>query len=135
MPELSGPALPLREALEEKVDEKYTLSPKMWEGHINRTERNLNRGAGFTAFQADLDQPSHTLVARYYKDGKECLVPQPHHPDKRPRMLTERECARLQGFPDEFIPHPTRTAAYKQFGNAAPAPLISHVAESLVTLL
>ena len=34
------------------------------------------------------------------------------------RFLTPRECARLQCFPDDFIPDEKESQAYKQFGNA-----------------
>lgn len=128
-PVLDGEPIPLRKALEKNVDEKYTISDRSWEGHQRRTEKNLKRGTGFTAFEADLNRPANTLVARYYKDGKECLVPQK---GKNPRFLTPRECARLQGFPEGFMPHPTRSVAYKQFGNAVPVPLVREVANSLL---
>lgn len=36
----------------------------------------------------------------------------------RKRYLTPRECARLQSFPESFIPHPNTAQAYKQFGNS-----------------
>ena len=36
----------------------------------------------------------------------------------RRRELTPRECARLQSFPDSFIPDSKEQQAYKQFGNA-----------------
>lgn len=36
----------------------------------------------------------------------------------RKRELTLRECARLQSFPDSFIPDTKNAQAYKQFGNA-----------------
>lgn len=36
----------------------------------------------------------------------------------RKRFLTPRECARLQCFPDDFIPDIKPSQAYKQFGNA-----------------
>lgn len=36
----------------------------------------------------------------------------------RKRFLTPRECARLQCFPDDFIPDTKMAQAYKQFGNA-----------------
>lgn len=125
MPDLNGDALPLGSILENlPLDNKYTLSEKMWQGHIRRSARNVARGAGFTAYVRDLEKPSSTLVARYYKDGKECLVPQKNHPENLPRMLTERECARLQGFPENFKPHPAKVRAYKQFGNSVPVPLI-----------
>lgn len=131
MPELKGQPLPLSLALEKiPWDSPYTLSERMWAGHIKRSQRNVDRGAGFTAYPKDITKPSTTLVARYYKDGKECLIPQPHHPKQTPRMLTERECANLQGFPKEFQPHQSKVNAYKQFGNAVPSPLIKAVAET-----
>ncbi len=128
-PSFSGDPLPLRSILEADVDEKYTISDRAWDGHKRRTNSNLARGVGFTAFEADLDKPSNTIVARYYKDGKECLVPQK---GKNPRLLTPRECARLQGFPESFKFHPTRSAAYKQFGNSVPVPVVRRVAEAML---
>ena len=119
----------LKEILEQDVEEKYTISDKLWSGHINRTERNINRGTGFTAFVADIDKPSNTLVARYGKDGKECLIPQK---DKNPRMLTPRECARLQGYPEDFIIPASRTPAYKQFGNSVAVPVIKKIAHEII---
>jgi DNA (cytosine-5)-methyltransferase 1 len=130
MPVLTGEPLPLRSILEDVPPfSKYTLSDAMWAGHQKRSARNIARGTGFTAYPKDLDKPSTTLVARYYKDGKECLIPQENHPEKTPRMLTERECARLQGFPENFKPHPAKIRAYKQFGNSVPVPLIRWVAK------
>lgn len=38
--------------------------------------------------------------------------------EKGPRKLTIRECARLMGFPDTFIPCKNISQAYKQFGNS-----------------
>lgn len=128
-PDLAGDPLPLKTALEDNPDEKYTISDRSWAGHKRRTENNLARGTGFTAYEADPEKPANTLVARYYKDGKECLVPQK---GKNPRLLTPRECARLQGFPETFMPHPTRSAAYKQFGNAVPVPVVREVARAML---
>jgi DNA (cytosine-5)-methyltransferase 1 len=45
----------------------------------------------------------------------------------RPRRITPRECARLQGFPDSYIIHPNDDAAYKQFGNAVSVPVITAI--------
>jgi DNA (cytosine-5)-methyltransferase 1 len=136
MPELSGEPLPLSSILENlPIENAYTLSEKMWTGHIRRSERNVARGTGFTAYTKDINKPSTTLVARYYKDGKECLIPQDNHPKKLPRMLTERECARLQGFPERFKNHKSKIYSYKQFGNSVPVPLIKFVAENFTRLL
>ena len=128
-PSFEGAPLPLRSILQESVDEKYTISDRLWQGHINRTKRNLDRGTGFTANVADLDKPSNTIVARYGKDGKECLIPQK---GDNPRMLTPRECARLQGFPESFILPAARTPAYKQFGNSVVVPVISQLAKRII---
>ncbi len=127
-PTVSGDPIPLSAILEKNVDPSYTISDGLWAGHQKRTERNLNRGTGFTAFVADIDKPAHTLVARYYKDGKECLVPQK---GKNPRMLTPRECARLQGFPENFILPLARSIAYKQMGNSVAVPVLNYIASSI----
>jgi DNA (cytosine-5)-methyltransferase 1 len=131
-PEFSGRPIPLREALEPNPSPDLTLSDRSWDGHKRRTIANKQRGAGFTAYEADLDKPANTIVARYYKDGKECLVPQP---GKNPRMLSPRECARLQGFPESFNIHPSKSVAYKQFGNAVPVPVVEKVTEKVLDTL
>ena len=127
-PDFNGLPIPLKVILEPEVDESYTISEKLWLGHQNRSIRNRARGTGFTTKEADLDKPSNTIVARYYKDGKECLIPQE---GKNPRKLTPLECARLQGYPDNFIYHKSRSAAYKQFGNSVSVPVIEKIFEDI----
>ncbi len=131
-PEFDGKPLALKTILEKEVDAQYTISDKLWAGHQRRTANNLARGTGFTAFCADLDKPSNTIVARYGKDGKECLIPQKN---KNPRMLTPRECARLQGFPENFIISASKTAAYKQFGNSIALPVVRDIAKKIKVYL
>jgi DNA (cytosine-5)-methyltransferase 1 len=131
-PEVNGPPLALRTILEKKVDDSYTISEKLWIGHQKRTQINIARGTGFTAFCADIDKPSNTIVARYGKDGKECLIPQDQ---KTPRMLTPRECARLQGFPESFAIVTAKTTAYRQFGNSVAVPVIRLIAKDIVRYL
>jgi DNA (cytosine-5)-methyltransferase 1 len=51
---------------------------------------------------------------------------------KRPRKLTPRECARLQGFPDEFVVNAVSDVQiYKQFGNSVSVPVVAAVAKSV----
>lgn len=123
-----GEHIPLRSALVEKADERFTISDRLWQGHQSRTLNNLKRGVGFTAHVADLDRPANTLVARYGKDGKECLIPQS---GRNPRMLTPRECANLQGFPQDFVVAEAKTTAYRQFGNAVAVPVVSELARQI----
>lgn len=50
---------------------------------------------------------------------------------KYKRRLTPREAARLQSFPDTFIPNKDDHQAYKQFGNAVNVKCIKFLAEQL----
>ena len=48
------------------------------------------------------------------------------------RVLTERECAKMQGFPDYFEICVGKSSAYKQFGNSVAIPVVREVAHSLL---
>lgn len=50
---------------------------------------------------------------------------------KYKRKLTVREAARLQSFPEEFIPNKDDHQAYKQFGNAVNVEVIKNAAKKL----
>lgn len=128
-PKMNGASKPLRDILETSPSISYTISKRLWVGHQSRTIRNVSRGVGFTAFKADLNKPANTLVSRYGKDGKECLVPQR---GKKPRLLTPRECARLQGFPDSFILPQFKLTAYKKFGNSVVVPVVEKIASKFI---
>lgn len=119
----------MRDILEKEVDEKYTLSDKLWTYLQNYSAKHKAVGNGFGYGIAPLDGISRTLSARYYKDGSEILIAQNR---KNPRRLTPRECARLQGFPETFIIPVSDTQAYKQFGNSVVVPLIADVAKRII---
>ena len=115
----------LKDILETEVDDKYTLSDRLWASLQNHAAKHRAAGNGFGYGIADPNGISRTLSARYYKDGSEILLEQD---GKNPRRLTPRECARLQGFPDDFVIPVSDTQAYRQFGNSVVVPLISDVA-------
>ncbi|YCM42234.1 DNA cytosine methyltransferase [Verrucomicrobiaceae bacterium 227] len=132
-PTFDGQPKPLKSILEPaSTVEDYTISDRMWAGHQRRTKTNIARGAGFTTYAAKLDEPANTIVARYWKDGKECLVPQPN---KNPRTLTPRECARLQGYPETFVLPDKKKHAYMQMGNSVVVPVIKRIAENITKKL
>ena len=116
----------MRNILETDVDDKYTLSDKLWKYLQNYAEKHKAAGNGFGYGIADPEGVARTLSARYFKDGSEILIEQP---GKNPRRLTPRECARLQGFPESFKIPVSDTQAYKQFGNSVVVPLMSNVAQ------
>lgn len=119
----------IKDILEKNVDEKYTLSDKLWDYLQRYAEKHKAKGNGFGFGMADLDGITRTLSARYYKDGSEILIPQE---GKNPRRLTPRECARLQGFPESFKIVVSDTQAYKQFGNSVVVPLVTDIAREMV---
>jgi len=51
------------------------------------------------------------------------------------RRLTVRECARLQGFPDEFSFCGSQSQQFSQIGNAVPPPLAYEIAKALIPAL
>ena len=121
----------IKNILLDNVDKKYTLSDKLWQYLQNYAEKHRAKGNGFGFGLVDLNGISRTLSARYYKDGAEILIPQGS--DKNPRRLTPRECARLMGYPDEYIiERVSDIQAYKQCGNSVVVPLITAVSEQLV---
>lgn len=122
----------LGDILETKVDDKYTLSNKLWTYLQNYAAKHREAGNGFGYGIAPLDGVTRTISARYYKDGSEILIAQE---GKNPRRLTPRECARLQGFPDSFKIPVSDTQAYKQFGNSVVVPLMTEIAKLVVSKL
>ena len=124
----------LGDILEENIDEKYTISQRLYEGHKRRKEAHKKKGNGFgfSLFNAESEY-TNTLSARYYKDGSEILIDQGN--DILPRKLTPRECARLQGFPEDFIIPVSDTRAYKQFGNSVAVPVIREIAKDMISTM
>ena len=115
----------MRDILDKNVDDKYTLSDKLWDYLQGYAAKHKAAGNGFGYGIADPDGVSRTLSARYHKDGSEILIAQK---GKNPRRLTPRECARLQGFPEDFKIPVSDTQAYRQFGNSVVVPLMANVA-------
>lgn len=66
------------------------------------------------------DQPARTLMAHLGKDSYTHI----HYDSSQARVLSVREAARLQSFPDGFRFAGTMNPAFRQIGNAVP-PLLS----------
>lgn len=130
-PEQKQSTRSIKEILDPDIDEKYTLSDKLWNYLQNYAEKHRAKGNGFGFGMVDLNGISRTLSARYYKDGSEILIPQTG--GKNPRRLSPRECARLMGYPDEYrLNQVSDVQAYKQCGNSVVVPLVTAVSEQLV---
>jgi len=132
-PKPTGAPIRVGDILEKRVDAKYTISDKLWEGHKRRKRENKLKGKGFGYGIVDQNSEyTNTISARYYKDGSEILIRQKN---KNPRKLTPREAARLQGFPDTFKIEVSNNQAYKQFGNSVAVNVVEAVAKNMLSAL
>lgn len=71
--------------------------------------------------------PSRTLMAHIGKDTYSHI----HYDSSQGRVITPREAARLQSFPDGFIFAGTMNPAFKQIGNAVPPLMAMKIAEEI----
>nr|WP_082919261.1 DNA cytosine methyltransferase [Pseudomonas chengduensis] len=72
-----------------------------------------------------------TLRAGTGSDKGSFQAMRPIHPSE-PRVITVREAARLQGFPDWFLFHPTIWHSFRMIGNSV-SPIMSHHIMSIIS--
>jgi DNA (cytosine-5)-methyltransferase 1 len=93
-------------------------------GYLKETDGKYNPVCGNMSFEVfKFLDPNSIAITLTSSDSNRLGVIQ----NNRPRRITPRECARLQGFPDSFVVNPTDASAYKQFGNSVSVPVIEAV--------
>jgi DNA (cytosine-5-)-methyltransferase len=122
----------VRDILQKNVDEKYYLSEKI-------IPTILSNGTGGYVAKSEINQsPARPLCATMAKMHRACQ--DNYYSDdyiygngdtQKIRRLTPRECARLQGFDDNFEIVVSDTQAYKQFGNAVTVNVAKAVANAV----
>lgn len=77
------------------------------------------------------DWPSRTLMAHIGKDTYSHI----HYDSEQARVISVREAARLQSFPDGFRFCGTMNPAFRQIGNAVPPLMAKRLAEKIFTTI
>lgn len=94
-----------------------------------RLQTHKNKESFQNRFQVvDPDGCSHTVVAHIAMDGHYYIYPTKNPTVENVRSITVREAARLQSFPDDYFFEGSRTAAFKQIGNAVPVVMAEKIA-------
>lgn len=126
--------IPIKNILlqKEQIELSNFLSEKAIHGIINKKERSKERGTGFGAQFLDLDKPSYTIPARYWKDGYDALV---KYNEKEIRRLTIIELKRVQTFPDDYIIIGSKKDIIMQIGNAVACKFAYHLGKYIINIL
>lgn len=132
-PEFPKEGPKLGEILDDKVEQKYTLTDHLWSYLQNYARKHQEAGNGFGFGLTNRNGVARTLSARYHKDGSEILIDQGR--SKNPRRLTPRECARLMGYPESHKIVVSDTQAYRQFGNSVVVPVVERIAGAVIKAL
>ena len=106
------------------MPDKYFVSDKL-------LPTILSNGSGGYRAKSEIDlkiaRPLCATMAKMHRACQDNYVTQ----KGKVRRLTPRECARLQGFDEDFVIPVSDTQAYKQFGNAVTVNVSRAVAEEV----
>ena len=129
------------------IPAKYYLSEGLLQTLRDHKDRFAKKGGGFGCEIRDTSDIANALICGGMGRERNLIVDsRPHSKipttnikgrinDEDIRRLTPRECARLQGFPDEFKLPVADTHLYKQFGNTVPVNIIELIAKEIKIVL
>ena len=122
-----------RRAVELWLNERRRINYIELPSHL---QKHKNKESFLNRFQVvDPYGYSHTVVAHIAMDGHYFIYPTLNPTIENVRSITLREAARLQSFPDDFYFEGSRTAAFKQIGNAVPVILAKKIAQKIKEML
>ena len=94
---------------------------------FDRALRGARGAVAHTTAGLQWDRPSYTVSTYFNRPGNGCFI----HPSAN-RLITIREAARLQSFPDSYRFYGKGRARYLQVGNAVP-PLLAYQLGKMLT--
>lgn len=116
---------------DKKEDRYYMDGHRMWKRMVEyMTEKN--RVYRFTdwGLSRGMDGICPTLLAAMGSRFERIPF---FYDDYSIRLMTPRECARLQGFPENYIlPNKNEKEVYKQIGNSVAVPVVNRIAKNIV---
>jgi len=139
----------IRDIIEENpVPVRYYLSDRYYQTLENHRNRHASKGNGFGYQILDPDDVSNAIVVGGMGRERNLVIDHRIGDNRTPetaiqgevnrlniRRLTPRECARLQGFPENFEIVVSPTQAFKQFGNSVAVPAIQATANQMLAQL
>jgi len=126
--------IPVKNILLDKshVDVTYFLSERAIQGIQAKKQKSKERGAGFGAQYLNMNKPSYTIPARYWKDGYDALV---KYSETEIRRLTIIELKRIQSFPDDYVITGSKKDIIMQIGNAVACRFAYHLGKHVISIL
>jgi DNA (cytosine-5)-methyltransferase 1 len=115
-----------------QIEPVHFLSDRAIQGILTKKQKSKDRGAGFGAQYLNVDKPSYTIPARYWKDGYDALV---RYSDTEIRRLTILELKRIQSFPDDYIISGSKKDIIMQIGNAVACRFAYHLGKHVINIL
>lgn len=129
-PETRELQLTMQDLLEDEneVDDKYFLSERILKTILAPGTKNFHAKS---EIDLPVARPLCATMAKMHRACQDNYVTQ----KGKVRRLTPRECARLQGFPEDFVFPVSNCQAYKQLGNAVSVKVAYEVAKEVLNTL
>lgn len=124
----------LKDILDKRPNDKYTLTDKFWEIAQKHKEKHKKLGHGFGYRFLNINKPCLTLLSTYYAPASLFIEQE----NKNPRRLTPLECSKIMGFNfnNNLFKLPSNDIlAYKQLGNAVVPQIIEWIGREIVKFI
>lgn len=117
--------------LEKNVEDIHFVSLKLYPTVMSNGTKNYKSKA---EIDLEIAKPLTSSMHKWHRAGQDNYYSVENHPKDKSniRRLTPRECARLQGLPDDYKLVTSNTQLYILLGNAMSLNVVSKVAKNLI---